>query len=362
MIEHITLRNFKAFRQLSLPVGRLTLLSGLNGTGKSTILQALGLLRQSADAGLASEGWLLNGEFVELGMGRDVMHEDADSSHIEIVLRESGAEQRWQAEHSAEGDLLKLRAFEGVPGRLFAPSFQMIRADRVNPLVYYPKSYRMVAQRRSLGSRGEYTAHFLAVHQDDEVPAGLRHPARPHEPTLLGQVSAWMQELSPGVSISVHDIKNTDFVRLSYSYGTAGLTSSNAYRPTNVGFGLTYTLPIIVACLASPPGSLVLLENPEAHLHPRGQVAMAQLMGAAVAHGVQILVESHSDHILNGIRLAVKKEVVTADKVQLHFFFRDGKRPVTLVESPRVRPDGRLSAWPDGFFDQWDRSLTELLD
>ncbi len=79
MIDRIQLTNFKAFRNLDLGLGPLTLLSGVNAAGKSTVMQALALLRQSFDAGMlgANGGeFLLNGDLIDLGVGRDVLHED----------------------------------------------------------------------------------------------------------------------------------------------------------------------------------------------------------------------------------------------------------------------------------------------
>src|SRR5262249_50864032 len=77
VLDSIGLSNFKAFQQVALPLSRLTLLAGWNSSGKSTVLQAVAALRQSHEAGLlATEGLLLNGPYVELGTGRDVLHED----------------------------------------------------------------------------------------------------------------------------------------------------------------------------------------------------------------------------------------------------------------------------------------------
>jgi predicted ATPase len=107
----------------------------------------------------------------------------------------------------------------------------------------------------------------------------------------------------------------------------------------------------------------VLLENPEAHLHPRGQMAMGDLMARAASAGIQVLCETHSDHVLNGVRLAVKQGLLASPGVALHYFSRtnDGERVLHVVDSPRVGPDGRLDRWPQGFFDQWDIALERLL-
>lgn len=130
-------------------------------------------------------------------------------------------------------------------------------------------------------------------------------------------------------------------------------------RPTNVGFGLTYALPIVVACLTAGPGSLILLENPEAHLHPRGQSRMASLIAAAASAGAQLVVETHSDHVLDGTRLAVKQGRLAAEDTAVHFFRGNGAG-VEII-TPTVAEDGSLSEWPEGFFDESDHTLDQLL-
>ena len=385
MIERVRLENFKAFRRMDLPLAPLTLLSGVNAAGKSTTMQALALLRQSYDAGVLEPdgGLLLNGELVELGVGRDVLHEDYSDGRrgrgifITVALTVDGQEVSWSVEYEPsrdrEADLLpvgergafpsvdfdKILAFSG----LFSAGFQYLRADRIVPAVHYPKSYEVAVRKGFLGARGEHTVNFLRTRRDERVTANAaRHP-RAKSDGLVDQAEAWLQEICPGVGLWVEDLRGTDLVQLSYGFGgTAGLGSSNIrYRPTNVGFGLTYVLPIIVACLSSGSGTLVMLENPEAHLHPRGQTLIARLACLAVAAGAQVVIESHSDHVLNGVRLAVKDGVLTPDKVALHYFDRNDDGEIE-VSSPEVGPDGMLSQWPQGFFDEWDRALDRLLD
>jgi len=153
-----------------------------------------------------------------------------------------------------------------------------------------------------------------------------------------------------------------DLVSLQYSF-TSGKMVSNAYRSTNVGFGITYTLPVLVALLSAEPGTILLLENPEAHLHPQGQVRIGELIARAAHGGVQVLLETHSDHVLNGIRLAVHSGKIPPDKVKLHYFRREERNGQAYVEVllPQIDRDGRIDQWPDGFFDQWDKSLEGLL-
>lgn len=371
MFDRLTLHNFKAFKDVSIPLRSLTLLSGLNGSGKSTTLQALALLRQSWDTGyLHTRGLLLNGDLVALGNGTDVLHDQHDDDFISIQLHDAETECTWTASYGALEDVLPfsqvpdfgfLTGLEQQRG-LFGHCFQYLRADRSSPAVSFPKAYHLVSERRFLGSRGEFTTHFLSLYRDEDVPSPLRHPKEP-APGLLSQVNAWLKEFSPGVSLEVEDIARTDTMRLDYFYGgSAGLSGSNPYRSTNVGFGLTYVLPVLVACLASAKGSWFLIENPEAHLHPQGQAAIGQLLARCAAIGNKVIVETHSDHVLNGVRLAVKDGDIDASEVGINFF----KRGETSVQpkhiQPELTPSGRVTSWPDGFFDQWDKALDRLVD
>jgi predicted ATPase len=210
-----------------------------------------------------------------------------------------------------------------------------------------------------LGSKGEYTAHFLAINQDKDVlQTKLRHPMAKSN-ALSSQVEGWMREVSPGTRIKINSNSDIGLMSLQYFYG-----DSNPYRTTNVGFGISYTLPIIVAVLASSPGTLILIENPEAHLHPKGQVKMGELLSLAASCGIQVVIETHSDHVLNGIRLAVHGGKIKQNDVQLHYFQRQEKQGQAVIEvvSPRIDRNGRIDKWPDGFFDEWEKSLDVLLE
>jgi predicted ATPase len=359
MLERINITNFKVFGHQEISLRPFTLLTGPNSSGKST-----GLLEDGDDSGL-----LLNGELVQLGTGQDVRHEaykkDDPSIGLSIVPAEGTAGPlSWQAAYGPEDDLLRLLSAPRAESvlrelpELFGPRFQYLKADRIVPGISYPRSHHAVVRRGFLGARGEHTANYLRVHLDDPVEAALRHPSGVSG-TLLAQTDAWMQQLCPGVHLQAIGIDGTDTVRLSYGFGS-GVNASNRYRPTNVGFGLTYVLPVVVACLTAQPGSLILLENPEAHLHPQGQTSLAYLAASAVAAGAQLLVETHSDHVLNGVRISVKNHRLQASQTAVHFFRRSGQS--AEVVSPRMGADGMLSQWPQGFFDEWENSLDELLD
>ncbi|CAH0497223.1 DUF3696 domain-containing protein [Novosphingobium sp. CECT 9465] len=371
MLDFIGLENFKAFEDIELRLGNLTLLSGLNGSGKSTVLQAIGVLRQSFDGRFLLEGDLaLNGELVEIGTGRDALYQAFAKAEIALSLGESRQGEdhvyRWLAPADLEADVLsctsKPERMELPLLDLFDRGFQFLRADRITPSVTFPKSQDAVRQKRFLGARGEYTAHFLLEFGEQITTAEIvRSPHEEKAFSLIAQVNAWMQEFSPGVRVGAQPVPMTDLVRLVFTYKGEGAAHGDPLRPTNVGFGLTHALPVITACLAAEPGTMLVVENPEAQLHPRGQVSMGRLLALAAANGVQVIIESHSDHVLNGIRLAVKDGLLAPNQAKLHFFTREPGQP-SDYQTPTLTEEGRLSYWPKGFFDQWEKSLDKLLD
>jgi predicted ATPase len=364
MISQLRLQNFKRFENQSLEIGNLTLLSGLNGMGKSSILQSLLLLRQSYQQRLLeSIGLALNGDLVHIGTAKDALFEDAKEDKIGFFLTlEDGNEAIWQFDYDPEADILGLASPTVPPetyqASLFGDDFQYLQAERIGPRASFAMSDFQVRQHRQLGTMGEYTAHFLSIFRDSEIPNSTLSHSQAKSSNLLSQVEAWLSEISPGTRIHIIDNPSLDLVSLQYSFGL-----SKEYRATNVGFGITYTLPVITAILSAKPGSLLLLENPEAHLHPKGQARMGNLLARAAARDVQIILETHSDHVLNGIRLAVHGGDLDPERVRLHFFQRRENQEQTISEviSPRMNRRGRIDQWPDGFFDEWDNSLAALL-
>jgi predicted ATPase len=130
-------------------------------------------------------------------------------------------------------------------------------------------------------------------------------------------------------------------------------------RPANVGYGLTYAFPILVALLAAESGDIIILDSPEAHLHPQAQSRMGWLLAVFAAAGIQLVIETHSDHVLNGIRLAVRDKILPVTKLSL-LFFTGASLAGHGVICPRVDEQGRINEWPDGFFDQSDKDIAQL--
>lgn len=367
MIKNLLLINFKCFQDQSISFKPLTLLSGLNSTGKSSVLQALMLLRRSYQRDLLpNKGLILNDKQVYIGTGQDALFEYAEDEDELIVFKidlENEQKGIWCFNSYKELDVLKVESEKVEPeiykSSLFNENFYYLKAERIGPQSSYQTSEFDVIQKKQLGINGEYATHFLDAFGNQDIPnKKLSHPKAKSD-SLKDQVDAWMGEISPEISIKTEQNIQTQIVTLKYSFkGSRG-----GYSPFNVGFGVTYSLPILVAILAAEPETLILVENPESHLHPKGQSQMGQLLALAASCGVQIVVETHSDHVVNGIRLAVHDRKIKPEDFQLHYFQRQDKNGefMTEVISPRIDRNGSFDEWPDGFLDQWEQSLIALL-
>jgi predicted ATPase len=118
---------------------------------------------------------------------------------------------------------------------------------------------------------------------------------------------------------------------------------------TDVGFGVSQILPVLTLCFYVPKGSTVILEQPEIHLHPAVQAGLADvLIEAAIARNIQIIVESHSEHLLSRLQRRIAEGIVQPDQLALYFVSHDNREShLTELE---VDLWGNISNWPDEFF------------
>ena len=372
-IEKINLSNFKSFASLEIDLAPLTLLAGQNGVGKSSVIQALLLLRQWYVKYTGSKNGEkplpLNGALVKMGNVEDVLYEFSEKDELSIGIEYGGVPiyLTFKVDEAEEALLLQgndnSHVSTGWAGSLFGDDFYFLGAERLGPRTMNTVEVSDDSLNR-IGIAGEYAVKLLLENRNIKVEEKMRHPMA--DSSRLGDnINAWLGEVSLGVRQHVTEHREMDVANLQFSFSAEGVeVKSRRYRATSVGFGIAYTLPVLVALLSSRQEYLVIIENPEAHLHPKGQVAMGELIARAAAAGVQVIVETHSDHVLNGIRLAVHGGILKPEDAALHFFSResDGKAMFTEVETPKILPNGRLTSWPEGFFDEFDRSLDRLLE
>ena len=128
----------------------------------------------------------------------------------------------------------------------------------------------------------------------------------------------------------------------------------------DVGFGVSQTLPVVVALREAKPGQLVYLEQPEIHLHPRAQTAMAKVLADAARRGVHVVAETHSALLILGIQTLVAEGKLSPELVKLHWFERrDG---ATKIKSADLDEAGSFGDWPEDFADLALEAQSKYLD
>ncbi len=373
MLRDIRIKNFKAFKEAEITLGNLNLFTGLNGMGKSSFIQVLLLLRQEyLKLGRFGGELMLKGNLINVGLGSDIISIDASDDTIEFELE-------WDEELSlkctvdytpdiSNYDILEA-TFEEADGydgmSLFNYNFEYLNALRIVPSLSFPVSSHHVIHENSLGVNGEYSMHYLFQNQREKVAIPtLKHPDTPagQDLYLLNQVDKWMGYISPGVKLTPSSLFDLEVSSVGVSFEN-GRIETKQFKSPNVGFGITYALPVVLAILKSKPGDMIIIENPESHIHPRGQAYIGELCAKAAEAGVQIIIETHSDHVLNGVRVAAKRKDVSAENVSIFFFERNtsSDEHYTNIVEPYLDQDGRISDWPKNFFDEWSKRLDELI-
>lgn len=356
MLDAVRLEGFKRFQQITLSLTQLNVLTGLNGSGKSSVIQAL-LLAHAATVDVADTVPLL-GQGLDLGKASDVLNVDAASSLVKIAVDAAGTCSEWHFDAGGplEGDVPYLRVAsrpEAAPPPIgVGGHFIFLAAERLGPRTSHPAA-PLEPEQAVVGEDGRYVAHALAVNLRREVATARRHPTAGTISTLAAQTEAWLSELVGPTQLEAALIPRTALATLHIR--APGLMSE-WMLPTNTGFGVSYSLPVVVASLLIPAGGLLIVDSPEAHLHPAAQSAIGGLLAVVAGSGVQVVLETHSDHVLNGIRKAVAiGNALPAEKVAVTYFGR-GASPQRLKMDSR----GGLDAWPPGFFDQLQTDLGTL--
>ncbi|OUD13934.1 AAA family ATPase [Thioflexithrix psekupsensis] len=331
MINHLELDGFKSFVLDNIEFGTLTLLTGLNSCGKSSVIQALLMLEKMAK----QQEYLLDGhgDIQEL--------KNPYCQYMEVTAE------------TTEGCVFKIPLSEPNNNPRDFPKLIYISADRFGSELFLPI---FSGNNFDLGRKGENIFKCIDENSELILPESMQHPFSKGE-TFGHNVEAWLKLVSPNVKF------NYQLQRLSDS----SFATFNGFRAKNVGFGLSYTLPVIVTLLLASvkPNCMIMIENPEAHLHPRGQTEIAKLIAlsaeAAKEINTQILIETHSDHLFDAIRIYAKNSKKDFHKLLRVYWFELNNQSNTEIEKINIDENGRMDNCPQGFFDQFEINARKLL-
>ena len=368
-LREIRIKNLKSHKDTKIDVGKITILTGVNGVGKSSIFQSLLLLRQTSNKNLLHRTLELKGDLCDLGTAYSALYQSAEENKIEINLQTKSGEffpfSYDFDENKPRSTSLKINNFSNFSVEnlsLFNNKFQYISASRNGPNTIYSRDTTLVEYLGQISYREgmcELTPHFLDFYGDKDISiSALKHSSASSN-NIFENTQAWMSEISSGIRIIIRESSESYDMRFQFSRGEyRSLTEE--FTPKNIGFGISYVLPIVAAILHAEPGALILIENPEAHIHPAGQAKMMQLLTLAAEHGIQIIIETHSDHIINGLLVASKIRNFEDDDLSLYYFDRDEESHSTDAKKLEINSNHQVKNPPRGFFDQINIDLEKL--
>lgn len=379
----LSIKNFKCFYDIEVPINELTIFAGGNGNGKSTAIQALLLLRRTIEH--CSE-WKndhfeynqindLNVELNDvycLGLGNslNVLPSEFKETDIELGLTSTNKSLQVKFGTNELNEVwitpkkLLRNDYKYPENPLMFKQFYYLNAERIGPRI---KQGIKFYDYPNVGFQGEFTAQIIADLDSLEIESKFKIDSNRvlnDKKYLKGSkfqhhVNAWLSYIIDGVTII--PVKDSDT-------HTARITVENSYSsgkgifPTNTGFGISYSLPIIVSCLLAEKNRILVIENPEAHLHPSAQSKMGYFLGVMASAGIKIIVETHSDHIVNGIQIAVVEKKIKSELVTINFFSHKDNGIQPDVQSIKIKEKGELTNWPKGFFDQTQIDYAHLIN
>ena len=408
MLEGITKIAVSGFKSLAeecaIDICPLTILAGANSSGKSSIMQPLLMLKQTLEAPYDPGPLLIEGPNVQFTLAEQFLSklingERADrfqirvdtcgfdsyfsttttfrkrQSGIELVemTREDKSEEApsWYPKHftlypeMTPKDIQSLADQHWIPK---GPTTETVRRSRC--------FLRFESQdgHTSLNVTSNLESHiFNSIH----LPGLRGNPERTYKPTSTGPrypgtfehyvasiIHEWQEttdERLKTLADALHTLgltgqvgtKKIDDTRIELQVGLLphqGTGETDMVSIADVGFGVSQVLPVLVALIVAQPGQLVYLDEPELHLHPRAQVALAQVLADAAKRGVRVVVETHSSLLLLAVQTLVAEGKLSPELVRLHWFTR-GENGATKIDTADLDEAGAYGDWPEDFDD-----------
>lgn len=370
MIKQLKIENFKCFDKESLfELSRFNIFSGFNGRGKSSVIQSYLLLCQSLCQFGNLQTLEVNGEYVGLGLFEDLVNAnlnpktpirftlvtDQKEGHDVFLAYEEmiDAERRGQICELRVDDIdylvknvvalgdnsrtSKVRVVDDYPESVNAifRDCNYVSAERLGPSLFEVK--RDLMAYNPVGANGENVLNSIAKNKK-----------------IKAEIIKWIDYIMSGGSLSM-DGERKDSAVLSMNLAMPN--TKKMIKSINCGFGYSYILSIVVNALTMTHGTLI-IENPEAHLHPQAQIRLTELLSVVCGKDIQVFIETHSEHIVNGFRICALKDGIpmTNNDLSLYFFDEDYS-----VRHLKVEPNGRIKNWPKRFFDQFEWEMTEIM-
>lgn len=363
-IEKILLKNFKCHNHFEMELKRLNILTGSNAAGKSSLVQSI-LLAFKSWENCEKKQVNTNKVFgVNLGIPISIVSEDLEEKDIEIGLFTDGIANRLVLGLPKDNEEIYFNIInyeEIVERKTHDCNLDKLRLFFLNAERQGPRIVSVIQDivPFSVGNTGENTGYILSEMDKFQKLSG--HFKLPKD-LRIAAIDRFSANCEEWLNFVIPQTKLQYSVDIERNITTLKMQNQGEFHlPVATGFGITYVLPIIVQALAASliTNSILIIENPEAHLHPLSQSRLGKFLALVSANGVQIILETHSEHIVDGCRIQAAREEMCSD-AQVLFF--EKKENTSMCNRIEIMDNGELEGWPEGFFDQKRQDLRELLE
>lgn len=363
-IEKIILKNFKCHKNFVSDIKMLNILTGSNASGKSSFVQALLLAFKSWDE---CEKKQINTNKIcgmNLGIPINIVSEDLEEKNIEIELFSRGIENKIVLGLSDDNDEMcfdicnyeEIMEVKEHEYNLSKMHLFFLNAERKGPRIV---SFINDIIPYSVGNNGENTSYILSeMDKLQKINNSFRLP----NDLKISEIDRFSANCEEWLNVIIPSTKMRYSVDIEKNITTLMLQNQGEFHlPIATGFGITYVLPIIVQALVASmiENAVLIVENPEAHLHPLSQSRLGKFLALIAVNGVQVILETHSEHIVDGCRIQATKEKQCENMKILFFEKKDNN---SICRNINIQNNGELEEWPEGFFDQKRADLRELLE
>ncbi len=371
MIDTIHIKALKSIKDLTVECSKLNVFVGTNSSGKSTFLQALLLLIQQE----------LNGKFISIGDFREVRNYYMPNSSIRIECMEKDKKEPAWIEFIEDKEKEKYNVLTSISeisvseimddeysdseqsDFLFEEfGFHYLSCHRIGVNDIYTKN---MMNDSDFGIDGEYALAYLLKNESEAIDDELVVEGVDVTNSLLEQVNYWLNYIV-GTTLTINDLKKTNYLQVKYNNNPANASSEALYcRPINVGSGISYLISIIISCLGAERGSIIIIENPEIHLHPKAQSRLCDFLYFVSKAERQLFIETHSDHIFNGLRVGVSTGKILQEEISVNFFamneyYETQCNPILFKEYGKIVGVNEEMDIND-LFDQFEIDLNRML-
>jgi len=355
VIKKVIIENFKCIEKEELEFRNLTILTGENSSGKSSVIQAILLAGNHPNLVATPFNSDLRQYLISLGDTNSLVNKyrNAKEYFIKVEMDNSNPIELKVSKVDSNTTNLGIGQFSFPNPLTYPNNLTYLNADRdrirnISPLIKELKNLRYFQ------IDGKLTAGYYYLNKTNRVEDYLIKDQS--EYTLEAQVNFWLKEITSieNIELKTEEIGSTE-VKSFYNIGEL------IFSPENVGTGVSYLVSILVACLSAKKGNIIIIENPEIHLHPKSQAKLGEFFAFIASKGIQVIIETHCEHLINRVRYEVYEEKLNNNDVVFHYFHPNSKIETLFLNHTGhfINEQKEFIPFPKNFF---DATLDELLE